>query len=796
MIESIQKVLLRLQARGSFAVHRSLPADALVLGIHGLGPIAFPIAADTARSLVGEAVRSPFGWRDQTITDLGVRDGWQIAKSRIKVDGRLWNPVLRAALEQLREQLGLSDSGRLTARLDKLTIYGPGQFFKPHQDTEKSESMIGTLVVVLPSRYTGGTARIDRHGQQVEVRRSTHKAPTLDLLAFYSDCHHEIRPIKTGYRIALVYQLDFEAGPAPLSASLPDPALTARTEPLIRAIADYFATPQTVPYSRNPARRHPEKLVYLLDHEYTQRNLDWSRLKQADGLRSLALREAAKVLDLEIFLCLADVHESWQCEPVIDSYWDRGRGRPRRSAGDAADGEHELVELVDSEVDLRHWQDGSGQPTKFDGLSVTNAEICFTTASNDLEPFESNYEGYMGNYGDTLDRWYHRAAVVLWPRSHDFRMLVKTDPASAMQKVLDMIGRTGAAKQTAQEKLGILLELLPDHAHGLQEKALSLVALRLALALDDAALAAELLAPLAPRAVTMAAIDPWCALVDRYGVAWCQDLLSVWHAPPSRLHLAPPWATYSPEWLAGLAGHPAKAGRALARFIVERQWEQLSERLGATTPARSRSPFGDVRRVELAAGVRAMLQACTVVNAKGPYRAAVKHLTGEDSALSPAELATVASDLAERLDDETRASWDFGVLLEHCLQRLESTIAGLRRDDGDVSIAVPRNCSCGDCDELHRFLGSSKVTLHWPMAKDRRQHIHHMIDRMRLPVTHVTRREGSPYTLVLTKTKDLTRIEAGLRREHEQHLETIERHLGGDRAPGGKTTRRKRARHD
>ena len=32
------------------------------------------------------------------------------------------------------------------------------------------------------------------------------------------------------------------------------------------------------------------------------------------------------------------------------------------------------------------------------------------------QPYSLEYEGYMGNWGNTLDRWYHRAAVVVWPR--------------------------------------------------------------------------------------------------------------------------------------------------------------------------------------------------------------------------------------------------------------------------------------------------------------------------------------------------------------------------------------------
>jgi hypothetical protein len=43
--------------------------------------------------------------------------------------------------------------------------------------------------------------------------------------------------------------------------------------------------------------------VYLLDHEYTQRGLDWDRLKGADATRTTLLRQAAaEAPDLDAFL--------------------------------------------------------------------------------------------------------------------------------------------------------------------------------------------------------------------------------------------------------------------------------------------------------------------------------------------------------------------------------------------------------------------------------------------------------------------------------------------------------------
>jgi hypothetical protein len=65
-------------------------------------------------------------------------------------------------------------------------------------------------------------------------------------------------------------------------------------------------------------------------------------------------------------------------------------------------------------------------------------------------------------------------------------------------------------------------------------------------------------------------------------------------------------------------------------------------------------------------------------------------------------------------------------------------------------------CTCDLCGTLRVFLEDrSRRTLAWPLAKERRQHVHSRIDTAELPATHVTRRQGRPYTLVLTKTEAL-----------------------------------------
>jgi hypothetical protein len=103
----------------------------------------------------------------------------------------------------------------------------------------------------------------------------------------------------------------------------------------------------------------------------------------------------------------------------------------------------------------------------------------------------------------------------------------------------------------------------------------------------------------------------------------------------------------------------------------------------------------------------------------------------------------------------SRSTAGFDEIARNCARRLDAILARPRREDDDWSI-VWTGCRCDLCDTLGAFLGSrSRRTFEWPLAKDGRRHVHAQIDAAGLPVRHQTRRQGRPYTLVLTKTDEL-----------------------------------------
>jgi len=89
----------------------------------------------------------------------------------------------------------------------------------------------------------------------------------------------------------------------------------------------------------------------------------------------------------------------------------------------------------------------------------------------------------------------------------------------------------------------------------------------------------------------------------------------------------------------------------------------------------------------------------------------------------------------------------------HCRRELEQRTAEAPTPPPDFSRNHKLSCACGDCRELSRFLADPAESVRcFPLAKERRRHLHQIIDGNGCDLTHVTARTGRPFGLVCKKT--------------------------------------------
>lgn len=718
--ERLARLFADAEPAGSFSAQLLAPAPTLELEVSGVGPVRLPVRAPMVKKLIAAARPAMFGRGEQTLTDTGVRDTWELTPDQFTLDGPGWTALLDGALEHFHDELGLPRRARLSAEPHSMLVYGKGQFFLPHQDSEKHDGMVGTLVVSLPSVHTGGELVIEHAGESRTYRASRED---LTFVAFYSDCRHEVTPVRSGYRLTLTFNLL-------AAAETPAPEAGPVTE-LADCLTEHFTTPATPRYGGRDLDP-PNRLVFLLDHEYTQRGLAWHRLKGADAERTGLLRSAAERAGCETVLALAEVKETWDVETSGGYGWDDYHDEDDDTDPD----DYQLTDLIDDEITLGWWTNPDGTGGESISLHVPDHEVCATTPSKTLEPYESEYEGYMGNYGNTLDRWYRRAAVVVWPRGRAFVARAEAGSEWALRELQDRIesGDLAEARSAAES-------LAPFWRRTAAQAGLLDAALEVAAGLSAAGTAAMLLEPFRVETLTQEHAAGLAAAAGRYGQEWTRDVVDGWFGREHR------YSTDRHEWVEGLPGLCEAlhvAGRPdVARLLAAGTWRWLHDELRAwTTTART-----DIRRPQL----ERLSSPLTRL-----IEAADDTLRGEISAALRACGDTVLECLMPALRSvASRPAAGFDEIARDCARRLAAILARPRREDHDWSI-VWTGCRCELCDTLGTFLGSrTQRTFEWPLATDGRRHVHTQIDSADLPVRHQTRRQGRPYTLVLTKTDEL-----------------------------------------
>ena len=214
---SIQQQLLEIVEKidrpGTFCTSGPLPPTLPGLSVTGVGPVALPLEKRLAEALKKRARQAPYGKGTKTLVDTGVRRVWEIDADQIVLANPQWRDVLKQAVGAAQSELGLENQN-LEAHLYRLLLYESGSFFLAHRDGEKLDRMVATLVIALPSAHEGGELVVRHEGREEAVDFGTNSQFQTQFAAFYADCEHEIRPVTSGFRLALVYNLTLEKSSA------------------------------------------------------------------------------------------------------------------------------------------------------------------------------------------------------------------------------------------------------------------------------------------------------------------------------------------------------------------------------------------------------------------------------------------------------------------------------------------------------------------------------------------------------------------------------------------------------
>lgn len=749
-----------LSAPGTPAIQGVLDRRDLKIYLGGHDDLGLPIEGTDLERLLGKCVASQFGLRDQTILDPEVRHSHELVAPGFELRGTEFHEQLEALGPEIAHGLGFR--GDLGFVLDKLVVYGPGQFFKPHRDSERDDTMIGTLVVVLPGEHRGGAllVRGPDGRQALELKGAGTRDTPLRWAALYGDCVHEVQPVQSGYRIALLFQI--------LATKLPESTAVGPAAPeLSVALRDYFK-PEVV--GDSPKFRlgpHFPILVCALEHAYSQRSLQWAMMKGSDWTRTEQLRAAAAEQGLAVGLGQLEFRQVFEAESPESNGYGRGRYSRRGARGNSAEDEdrYEIGGEICAEPSITRWSELAGHTlSDAQSLNLENDSVCWVFEPEDIAPDREHYEGYMGNYGNTLERWYARAALVIFPSDRRFELLFAVAPKLAFDEI--RTERNACRLAHAESCVLAIANYYASRGHTRIDVKLASRLLRTLLHLGEPGIALDLLRRLELRTPSAKSSRRLAKVMVRWGPAWSQELWSAWSE--SR------WNTRHPSLASARALIRAllAVGGSDAGVIAGQITRYFADRLTAESRAlerygESRAPSYEPKQWSVSTHrdlVRAW-KLCWLVQQAPVAHELLAVALQHGPTLPPRDWSKSLRHMlgTPGLDDAARPQLHDALTTVNA--KLKASHNRPPRTPGDWRMTITPACGGEDGRKFIAFLRSPERSMTWPLAKSRRRTVESIIISGRLPLTYWTERTGSPHKLQLRKELGLFEMEAREREE-------------------------------
>ncbi|MHA3774950.1 2OG-Fe(II) oxygenase [Verrucomicrobiota bacterium sgz303538] len=737
--EPLVDLLTGVEHPGDYFVSGASETPLPTLKVSDVGTVAFPVPPSQARDLIdASAEKAPYGRGDQTFVDETVRKVWQISPEKISIRGSGWENTFKGIVEKVAEGLGC-EAESVEAEFYKLLIYEKGGFFVAHRDSEKAGGMFGTLVVSLPSEHTGGELIVRHAGREVTIDLSVSEPGEVRFAAFYADCEHEVRPITSGYRVCLIYNLVAHNAKTATPVAPPD---ARKAVPEVAELLARWASSDAT----------PRKLVYLLDHHYTQAAVSFSSLKGRDANVGRVLKEAAKIAGCHCYIGIAHIEESGSAEYYGDYY---SRGRRGRWDDDSDDeesaGDYEIGEICEAAYYIDQWKDVDGSDMEFGSIPLEDNELLPPGALDDEEPDEKHFSEATGNAGASFERTYLRAAVILWPAKQTDAILVSAGTDSAITRLGQLVteshhgaaAKRAAASESVRRVAGMVLESWGD-SYFPEGKRLSSL-LKALIRFEDADLLFKTAGPLIAKNYTGAQNHVLVLAATLLGFERGKHMLE--ELIETRGAEYP--GAFMDLWI-GLASSKdtSPLARALCGLIVRK----LAKR---PTSARYRAPVSEEgeRPVKLTpALIIRFLKAVGNAETESDVESLLETM------LSNPDVFTVENHLLPALEvAESEEKYTDKRVIErmwnHCVSYFlgRSEYPPQKPKDWAQPVTVPGRTP--ELRELERFARDPELREHrFKASEDVRHSIESTIQQLNLDMSCTTERKGRPYTLVCVKT--------------------------------------------
>ncbi|KAH8096634.1 hypothetical protein BXZ70DRAFT_327606 [Cristinia sonorae] len=381
---------------------KSAPNPALQLA--GLGTVGLPLGERDAEAIKSKANVVVSGRRRRTASPKAASSTWEMDAKSIAFKDPKWDSFMLGISMRVSQGLGMSkqDSFRTLYKLEKLIMCGVGSRVSPCADAEKANGAFATIVVTLPSEFTGGATRLSHSGLPVVYDCSQTSLNHTTVIAWYAGVSHEVEPVASGYRLVLVYSL-YCAIPGLKPVMKSSEAVVAQLRQILTAWkASLTGTTAAA----------AQKFVCLLKNRYDYDDIKHgaSSLEGRDANVAAILGFLAKDVGLQVGLASASFEITGSVDE--DRGWDDWNYGERKPEGMEFDEVESKSLDVGTVVDL----DGNKvcEDLKVD-LYNEVVPVDFVERVQEGEPEDQDAMDCGGGCGPwRLERWYNVSVLILW----------------------------------------------------------------------------------------------------------------------------------------------------------------------------------------------------------------------------------------------------------------------------------------------------------------------------------------------------------------------------------------------
>ncbi|KAG8980954.1 hypothetical protein FRB90_007373, partial [Tulasnella sp. 427] len=239
----------------------------------------------------------------------GATNSWAMEPSKVVFGNPAWSEFLKTIVEDVSQTFSINlNSSKPRCELRILLLQGKNTTLLPRQGN-RNTAAFANLLISLPCKFTGGETELTYAGVSKIVDHSSESLLNTCAMAWYNGLTPQFKPITTGHRLVLLYDLVHTAKtPCPC---LPSPAKAI--DRVGKVLASWKKTS-----SNSDA---PRKIICLLDHRYSKANLIDSGMRGRDAYLLSILKDATLKYGFKLVLAHVELSSGGEASWAPRQKW-------------------------------------------------------------------------------------------------------------------------------------------------------------------------------------------------------------------------------------------------------------------------------------------------------------------------------------------------------------------------------------------------------------------------------------------------------------------------------------------